>query len=336
MATNIDKTVYEAPLGMEDDTPAIEIDIVTDSEPTEDGGLDVIIGTMLDVEGSEVPFDANLAEYMDESDLDSLGSDLLDEVTNDVNSRKEWVDTYVKGIELLGMQIEESTDPWEGACNVTHPLLSEALVKFQAETMMETFPAAGPVKTQIIGKQTREKDDAAERVKEDMNYQLTEMMPEYRPEHERMLWGLGLAGNAFKKVYFDPSLDRQTAVFVPAEDIIVPYGASNLQTAPRITHLMRKTKNELRKLQVSGFYLDIELPEPTADVEAVEKEIAEKTGFSVTNDDRYRLLEIHTYLDLPGFEDKDPDGEHTGIALPYVVTLDKGTGTVIGIRRNYE
>ena len=234
------------------------------------------------------------------------------------------------------MKVEDRTEPWPGACSVYHPLLAEALVKFQAETMMETFPAAGPVKTQIVGKITPAKEEAASRVKEDMNYQLTEAMPEYRPEHERMLWGLGLSGNAFKKVYFDPSIERQAAIYVPAEDVVVPYGASSLQTAPRVTHIMRKTENELKKLQVAGFYRDIDLGEPSHTIDEVEKKIAEKMGLNATMDDRYKLLEMHVDLDLPGYEDEDKNGNLTGIALPYVVTMEAGTGEVLAIRRNWD
>jgi hypothetical protein len=234
------------------------------------------------------------------------------------------------------MKIEERTEPWEGACGVYHPLLSEALVKFQSETMMETFPAAGPVKIEIIGRETPEKKDAAERVKEDMNYQLTDVMKEYRPEHERMLWGLGLSGNAFKKVYYDPNLERQASIFVPAEDIVVPYGASNIETSERVTHVMRKTKNELIKLQVAGFYREVDLGEPVNALDEVEKKIAEKMGFRATSDDRFKLLEMHVSLDLPGHEHKDDKGKLTGIALPYVVTIEKGTNNVLAIRRNWE
>jgi hypothetical protein len=244
--------------------------------------------------------------------------------------------TYVDGLELLGMKIEERTEPWEGACGVYHPLLSEALVKFQSETMMETFPAAGPVKIEIIGRETTEKKDAAERVKEDMNYQLTDVMKEYRPEHERMLWGLGLSGNAFKKVYYDPNLERQASIFVPAEDIVVPYGASNIETSERVTHVMRKTKNELIRLQVAGFYCDVDLGDPVNSLDEVEKKIAEKMGFRATSDDRFKLLEMHVNLDLAGHEHKDDDGKPTGIALPYVVTIEKGTSNVLAIRRNWE
>jgi hypothetical protein len=243
--------------------------------------------------------------------------------------------TYVDGLELLGMKIEDRTEPWPGACGVHHPLLSEALVKFQAETIMETFPSTGPVRTQIIGKETAEKKEAAVRVQDDMNFQLTDVMVEYRPEHERMLWGLGLAGNAFKKVYYDPYLERQVSLFVPAEDVVVPYGASNLENAERVTHVMRKTENELRKLQVAGFYRDVELGDPVEAFDEVEKKIAEKMGFRASSDDRYKILEMHVDMDLPGYEDKDEDGEPTGIALPYVITIEKGTETVLAIRRNW-
>jgi hypothetical protein len=266
----------------------------------------------------EDDFNENLAEGMDESDLTSVSEDLLSDFDDDIASRKDWMQTYVDGLDLLGLQLEERTEPWPGACGVHHPLLTEALVKFQSETIMETFPAQGPVKTQIIGEDTTEKKEAAERVKTDMNYQLTEKMVEYRPEHESMLWGLGLSGNAFKKVYYDPNLERQVSIFVPAEDIVVPYGASDLETCERVTHVMRKTPNDLKKLQVSGFYKDVELDEQdTGYLDDVEKKIAEKMGFSASYDDRYKILEMHVHLDLPGFEDKE------GIALPYVVTLEK-------------
>ena len=313
--------------------PAIEIEI-EDPESVTIGvdGMEIILEPGKEMDDD---FNANLAEYMSEDELTLLVGDLLGDYEEDLNSRKEWINTYVDGLELLGMQIEERTEPWEGACGVYHPLLSEALVKFQAETMMETFPAAGPVKTQIIGEENREKEQAALRVKNDMNYQLTEKMVEYRPEHERMLWGLGLSGNAFKKVYFDPSIRRQVSMYVPAEDIVVPYGASNLETAERVTHVMRKTPNEMRKLQVSGFYRDVELGEPFDTFDEVEKKIAERMGFKATQDDRHKILEMHVMLNLPGYEDEGEDGEPTGIALPYVVTVDKATQTVLSIRRNW-
>ena len=279
-------------------------------------------------------FNANLAEEMDESLLENLASELIEDYEGDLSSRKDWLDTYVDGLELLGLKLEDRSEPWEGACNVYHPLMTETLVKFQAETMTETFPAAGPVKTQIVGQINEDKEEAAKRVQDDMNYQLTQKMVEYRPEHERMLWGLGLAGNAFKKVYFDPSLERQVSMYIPAEDIVVPYGASNLETAQRVTHVMRKTQNELRKLQVAGFYLDVDLGEPTYDLDEVEKKIAEKMGFSATTDNRFKLLEMHVDLDLEGYED-EKDGKKTGIALPYVVTIEKTTSTILSIRRNW-
>jgi hypothetical protein len=268
--------------------------------------------------------------------MQSLASELTGDYDDDVSSRRDWMQTYVDGLELLGLKIEERTEPWPGACGVYHPLMTEALVKFQSETMMATFPAAGPVKTQIIGRETPEKKEASVRVQDDMNYQLMDKMTEYRPEHERMLWGLGLAGNAFKKVYYDPSLERQVSIFVPAEDIVVPYGASNIQTAERVTHVMRKTENEMRKLQVAGFYRDVDLGEPNNVLDEVEKKIAEKLGFRATSDARYKLLEMQVNLDLPGYEHKDEDGEPTGIALPYIVTLEKGSNTILAIRRNWE
>jgi hypothetical protein len=336
MADNIDKGLYQAPVGLEElaqDTPELEIEIENpDSVDISLGGLTIELDPTDEIDDE---FSANLAEEMDEGDMAELSGELLGEYESDVSSRKDWIDTYVEGIELLGMKVEDRTEPWPGACSVYHPLMAESLVKFQAETMQETFPAAGPVKTQIIGKDTPEKDAAAMRVRENMNYQLTEKMPEYRPEHERMLWGLGLSGNAFKKVYYDPSLKRQVSIYVPAEDIVVPYGASDLESAPRVTHIMRKTENELRKLQVAGFYRDIDLGEPSHEIEEVEKKIAEKMGFNATTDDRYKILEMHVDVDLPGYEDVDEDGEPTGIALPYVVTIERGTGEVLAIRRNW-
>ena len=337
MMANVDKSLYTAPQGLEalGEDPGMDTEVDgMDPEIPEDG-MTIILGALPDTEGDD-DFSANLAEFLDEKVMSEIAGDLMGEYESDANSRKDWLDTYVDGLELLGLKLEDRTEPWPGACNVFHPLLTETLVKFQADTIMETFPAAGPVKTQIIGKQTKEKDDAAERVREDMNYQLTEKMPEYRPEHERLLWGLGLCGNAFKKVYYDPSLERQVSVFVPAEDIVVPYGASSLMTAPRVTHVMRKTENEMRKLQVAGFYLDVDLGEPSHVIEQVEKKIAEKMGFNATMDDRFKILEIHTDLDLEGYEDEDEDGDPTGIALPYVVTLEAGSGTVLAIRRNWQ
>ncbi len=285
-----------------------------------------------DDEDSE--FDENLAEMLDGGELAEIAGDLIGDFDDDISSRKDWIQTYVDGLELLGMKVEDRTEPWPGACGVYHPLLAESVVKFQAETMMETFPAQGPVRTQIIGKETPEKRDAAARVQDDMNYQLTDVMTEYRPEHERMLWGLGLAGNAFKKVYYDPSLGRQVSMFVTADDVVVPYGASNLETAERVTHVMRKTPNELRKLQRDGFYLDVDLPEPDNTLDEVEKKIAERLGFRATTDDRYKLLEMQ--VDLIIEDDKFRDEDDDGIALPYIVTIEKGSSEILAIRRNWQ
>jgi len=330
---SIEKSLYQAPVGLDSivEEP-IEIEIV-DPESVTIGidGLEIEIEPAAE---TAEDFDANLAEYMSEGELAEIAGDLIGDFEDDISARKDWIQTYVDGLELLGMKIEERTEPWEGACGVYHPLLSEALVKFQSETIMETFPAAGPVKTVMVGKETPEKKDAAQRVQDDMNYQLTDVMVEYRPEHERMIWGLGLAGNAFKKVYFDPALDRQVSMFIPAEDIVVPYGASSLQSSPRVTHVMRKTENEVKRLQFAGFYRDVELQEPSGALDEVEKKIAEKMGFRATSDDRYKLLEMHVDLDLPGYEDKE-DGKETGIALPYVITIEKGTQKVLSIRRNW-
>ena len=339
MATNMDKAFYQAPQGLdqidEGDEPALEITI-EDPEAVEIGIDGMPIMRIEEGEEEDDGFNANLAEEMSESELATLAGDLIGDFENDVSSRKDWVQTYVDGLELLGMKLEERMEPWPGACGVYHPLLTESVVKFQAETMMETFPAAGPVKTQIIGKETPEKKAAAERVKNDMNYQITDVMTEFRPEHERMLWGLGLAGNAFKKVYIDVQLDRQVSMFVPAEDMVIPYGASSLETAERVTHVMRKTENEVRVLQHSGFYRKVELGTPINVMDEVEKKIAEKLGFRASEDNRFKLLEMHVDLDLPGFEHKDKDGEETGIALPYVVTIEKGTGEVMAVRRNWK
>jgi len=335
----IDKALNRAPLGLQEgqlsDGPEIEIEI----EDPEAVRVGVDGQPILEIEKGEEAedFNANLAEDMDEGVLTELAGDLLGDYQGDLDSRKDWMQTYVDGLDQLGMKIEDRTEPWPGSCGIVHPLLSEALVKFQSETIMETFPAMGPVKVQIIGKETPEKKEASVRVRDDMNYQLTERMVEYRPEHERMLWGLGLAGNAFKKVYYDPSLQRQVSIFVPAEDIVVPYGASSLETAERVTHVMRKTKNELKKLIVAGFYRDIELPDPQSSFDEVEKKIAEKMGFQATSDDRYKILEMHVDIVIEDdkYADVDEEGNHTGIGLPYVVTIDKDTNTILAIRRNW-
>jgi hypothetical protein len=332
----IDKALYQAPQGIDQiaaEEEPIEI-LIEDPEAVNIKGP----GFEIDMEKSdeEDDFGRNLAEEMDESALVKLAGDLVGDFETDIASRKDWIQTYVDGLELLGMKIEERMEPWPGACGVYHPILAESLVKFQAETMMSTFPAAGPVKTQVIGKETPETKASAERVQNDMNYQLTEVMKEYRPEHERMLWGLGLSGNAFKKVYEDSSLQRQVSMFCPAEDVVVPYGASSLEAAERVTHVMRKTPNEVRKLQYDGFYREVDLGDPTGTMDEVEKKIAEKLGFRATQDDRFKLLEMHVELDLEGFEHETEKGEQTGIALPYVVTMEKSSGEILAIRRNWK
>lgn len=334
---DIDKALNQAPMGLGmgetglmDDEPAIEIEIEDpESVSINMGGLELTLEP-----GEDDEFSENLVEVLDESQLDELSLTLCADFEEDINSRKDWMQTYVDGLELLGLKVEDRSEPWPGACGVYHPLLSEALVKFQAETMMETFPAQGPVKTKIIGKETKEKKKSAERVRNNMNYELTERMVEYRPEHERMLWGLGLAGNAFKKVYYDPAVDRPTAMYVPAEDVVVPYGASNLETAERVTHVMRKTENEMKRLQHSGFYRDVDLPEPTDTMDDVEQAIAEKMGFRATTDDRYKLLEVHVNLVIE--DDAFRDEEDGDVGLPYIVTIEKSGGNVLSIRRNWE
>ena len=330
----IEKTMNPAPQGLEalaSQEPDIEIEIVDpEAVRIKAGGMEI------EIEPGESgdDFTANLADEMDERRLATLAGELLEDYESDISSRKDWLDTYVKGLKLLGLKYETRTEPWPGACGVYHPLLMESAVKFQSETIMETFPATGPVRARIIGKETVAKKEASIRVQEDMNYELTEVMREYRPEHERLLITLCLSGNAFKKIYFDPALERQTAVFIPPEDIVVPYGAMNLESAERVTHRMRKTKNELRMLQVAGFYRDEDLGEPSLVIDDVEKQKAQEQGFSATTDNRYQILEMHVDIDLEGYED-EKDGELTGIALPYVVTIEKSTSTVLAVRRNW-
>jgi len=328
----IDKALYQAPKGIDalaaEEEP-LEIEIEPDHINISTDDIEI------DIQALDPEFGENLAENLDDSLLALIAQELTSDYDSDVASRKDWLQTYVDGLELLGLKIEERSEPWEGACGIYHPILAEALVKFQSETIMSLFPAQGPVRTKIIGKETKDKIDAAHRVETDMNHRLTDRMPEYRPETERTIWGLGLAGNAFKKVYFDPNLNRPMALFVPAEDVVVPYGAANLESADRITHVMRKTENELRKLQVMGFYRDIDLGDPVNFLDEVEKKIAEKQGFRASSDDRYKLLEMHVNLDLEGYEHTDENGEPTGIALPYVVTIEKGTSTILSIRRNW-
>jgi hypothetical protein len=318
---SLDQLEDETNIEVDETTPVIEIEI----EGNEDGEIEIEI--------KEPTFEENLADELSSKELLSIADEVLENIRIDMDSRKDWERTYADGIRLLGLKMEERTEPWDGACGVYHPILSEAVVKFQSETSLATFPPSGPVKTQIVGKMTREKQDAASRVQEDMNYQLTEEMPEYRSEHERLLWSLPITGSAFKKVYFDPSLNRQVAMFVPAEDIIVPYGASDLHSSPRITHRLRKTENEIRKLMAQGFYKDVDLPDPQEVRTEIEKRQNEETGISAIKDDRYTIYECHCEYDLPGYEDKK-DGHTTQIALPYVITM-LSTGEILAVRRNY-
>ena len=332
---SVDKSLYQAPKGIPQLTGA-EPDLEIEIEDPE--AVHIKAGDMeIDIESgtSDEEFNVNLAEEIDPSVLQSLSSDLEEDIKNDINSRKDWEQMYKDGIALLGLKFEERTEPWDGACGVFHPMITEAVIRFQAETITETFPARGPVRTQIIGKETREKKEAAQRVEEDMNYQLTEKMPEFRNEHEKMLFNLPSAGSAFKKVYFDPGLGRQVSVFIPAEDVIIPYGVSEIAQSPRITHVMRKTKNELTKLMYAEFYRDVELGEPEKFKSDIQEKKDKETGFSASYDDRFELYEIHADLDLEGFEDEDENGEPTGIALPYVVTMVRGSGTILAIRRNW-
>tara|TARA_R110002126_G_scaffold285713_2_gene436891 strand:+ start:2355 stop:4802 length:2448 start_codon:yes stop_codon:yes gene_type:complete len=334
----IEKSLYSAPEGideelMEGEESAIEIEIIDPEAVTI--GADGIEIVLVPDEGIDelLEFDANLAEYLDEGILNELSEDVLGLVDSDIDGRKEWADTFVRGLDVLGFKYEERTDPWEGACGVYSTVLAEAAIRFQAETMSETFPSAGPVKVKILGEETKEKLEAATRVKADMNYQLTENMVEYRPEHERMLYSLGLAGSAFKKVYFDPNIGRQVAIYIPAEDVIVPYGASHIETAERVTHIMRKTKNEMAKLQANGFYREVDLGDPQAFHTDIEKKKAEDGGFTVTDDDRYAVYEVHADLVIDDIDAEDGDIQ---IAKPYIVTIERGTSEILAVRRNWD
>jgi hypothetical protein len=337
MATNIDKALYQQPMGIDEaamgESP-LEIEIVDPEEVTI--GMDGMEITLKPGEEDEEGFGDNLAEYMEDNKISSMASDLARDIENDKSSRKDWEKSYTEGLKLLGLQMEERTEPWNGACGVFHPMITEAVVRFQAETITETFPAQGPVKTKIIGKVTPENKEIAANIQEDMNHELTDVMKEFRPEHERMLWSLPATGSAFKKVYFDPGLGRQVSIFVPAEDMLLPYGATDMDTCYRVTHVMRKTKNEIVKLQAAGFYRDVELGEPSRAQTDIQKAKDKETGFSDLNDDRFTLYECHADLDLEGFEDVNEDGEPTGILLPYVVTMIKGTNDVLSIRRNWK
>ena len=334
----MEKSLYAAPMGLSglgELGVDVEIELAAPSIVSlDDGSIEITFGKEQDDTLESAPFDANLAEYLDEGTLTELATDIMGEVESDIQGRKEWADTFVKGLESIGFRYEMRTDPWEDACGVYSTILAEAAIRFQAESMSETFPAMGPVRTKIIGEETKDKTEAAIRVKEDMNYELTEVMTEYRPEHERMLYSLGLAGSAFKKVYFDPSRGRQVAIYLPAEDVIVPYGASHIESAERVTHVMRKTVNEMVKLQAAGFYRDVDLGDPVSYHTDIEEKKAKEGGFTVTNDNRYAVYEIHADLVIEGAEVAD-EGEEDQLPVPYVVTIEKGTSTVLSIRRNW-
>ena len=315
----------------------IEVDITAanGAEMTEDGGM--IIDFDPDAFDPSGDFFANLADEMSEDALQKLSSELVGQYQGDRDSRNDWEETYIKGLDQLGLKIEDRTLPWPGACGVFHPMLTEAVVRFQSQAITEIFPASGPVKTKILGLATPEKEEQSQRVQNYMNYLLIDKMTEYRTETEKLLFSLPLAGSAFRKVYYDPNMDRPCAIFVPAEDFIVSYGATDLQMAERATHIMKKNANDVRKLQVSGFYRDIDLPDPSPDPDDIRKKYDELTGDSSTYDfdNRYTLLEMMVNLDLEGFEDTDESGEPTGIALPYVVTIDISSNNILAIRRNW-
>lgn len=323
-------TFTDAVLGM--DMVPVDVNSNENLEFLSDGSVEVVLERGGEAEEGLVvaDFGANLAEFLGDDELNAISLDLIGLVDADIDSRKDWAETFVKGLDVLGLKYEERTEPWENACGVYSTILSEAAIRFQADTMLETFPAGGPVKTKIIGEVTKDKEEAAARVKADMNYELTEVMTEYRPEHERMLYTLGLAGSAFKKVYFDPHLGRQVAIFIPPEDVIVPYGAANLETAERVTHVMRKTKNELLRAQASGFYRDVDLGDPKSFHTDIEERKAEQQGYELSDDDRYALLEVHVDYVLPGV---DPEGS---LPKPYIVTIDRGTNVVLSIYRNWD
>ena len=332
-ATPIDGTIEQE----SDEEVVIEIENPESvSIDTDDGGMIIDFDPNARETGNE-EFDSNLAEFIDDQVLQELGSDLISAFNGDKDSRSDWEETYTKGLDQLGLKIEERTQPWAGACGVFHPMLSEAVIRFQSQSITEMFPAQGPVRTKIVGKVTEEKEKQSQRVEDYLNYLLTYEMSEYRTETEKMLFSLPLAGSAFRKVYFDPSLDRPSSIFVPAEDVVVNYGASDLETCERATHVMRKSSNAVKKMQVNGFYKDIKIPDGSQNTSDINKKYNELTGESDTYnyDKSHTILEMQVDLDLEGFEDTNESGEETGIAIPYVVTIDFPSGIVLSIRRNY-
>ena len=323
-----DKIVKDSPLEVLVTNPD-EVAVLT-----EDGGM--IIDFEEGAEFGTPNFDDNIAEFMEDGELEVLASELIQYFNSDKESRKDWEQTYTKGLDQLGLKIEERTLPWQGACGVFHPLLTESVVRFQAETITEIFPAKGPVDVRIVGEIDQESQDQSVRVKDYLNYLLTDKMTEYRTETEKLLFNLPLAGSAFRKIYFDPMLDRPASMFVPAEDFVVSYGASDLTTCDRATHIMKKSTNDIKKLQVIGFYKDVDLQEPSDDLTNIQSKYNELTGERQTyeNDNRHTILEMMVDLDLKGFEDRK-DGQVTGIALPYVITLDHQSNKILAIRRNF-
>ena len=338
----VDKSMTGNPLGyLDQEQDALEIEIENPesvSIETEDGGVildfDPDASTLYEL--GRLPHDANLAEVIDDNELHSIASELIGLFQSDKESRSDWERSYVDGLDLLGLKHEDRTTPWDGACGVFHPLLSESVIKFQSQAIQEIFPAGGPVKTSIVGKMTDEKEKQAHRVQDYLNYLLTEQMTEYRSETEKMLFSLPLAGSAFRKVYYDPNMERPCSMFVPSEDFVVSYGASDLSTCERSTHIMKRSPNDVRKLQVSGFYKDIEIQAASPDIDRVEEKYNTLTGdnTSYEYDSRHTILEMHVNLDLVGFEDTDK-GEPTGIQLPYVVSIDQGSREILSIRRNW-
>lgn len=319
------------------ETPPINVDLPgEDFGPNvvadEDGGVTVDFGEAPLPEMDQGDHFANLAEIMDSGDLDALAGDLISNFEDDLNTREDWEKSYIQGLDLLGLKIEERTIPWPGACGVFHPVLTESVIRFQAQTIMEVFPASGPVRTKIVGKSNEELLKQANRVQEEMNYVVTERMPDYRAETEQLLFRLPLAGSAFRKVYYDSVNKRPSAVFVPAEDFVVAYGTTDLSSSPRYTHVTRSYPNEIRKMQISGFYRDIDLPEPSPDYSKLEKKYDKIKGEtpSFSDDTRHTILEMCVDLDLPGFEHPD------GIELPYVVTIEKSSREILSIRRNWK
>tara|TARA_R110000764_G_scaffold45479_1_gene102140 strand:- start:678 stop:3107 length:2430 start_codon:yes stop_codon:yes gene_type:complete len=332
----IEKPMEPSDILLEEDDMESDLAIIVEDPETlevvmDDGSVVVQFGQ--NPFEDEVPtHDANLAEHIEDNELEHIASELVDHFQSDRESRGDWASAYIKGLDLLGMKVEDRTEPWNGASGVYHPMMTEAVIKFQAQAMGELLPAAGPVRTKIMGKLTTEKYEQAQRVETELNYLITEKMPDYRDEMEQMLFKLPMAGSAFKKIYFDPITERPVSQFVPAEDLVVSYGASNLRTAPRFTHVMKKTSEEILKLQVNGFYRDVELPEAVKDITDIEAKYNELEGSDVTfsDDPRHTILEMHVDLDLP-----EPFDDENGVALPYVVTIDKSSSIVLAIRRNW-